>query len=134
MHTLFQTNFFGTVRITQEVIRKMKQHKLGRVIFVSSIVGVKPFVFGEFYAATNFAIEGLIGCLTPLMRTFNISITSVQPGPVKTEFHTNISENQQGSFSTVDEVHDTETKALIEDIFGKYMVSNAQEWQLGRGY
>lgn len=60
------------------------------------------------------------------------SITSVQPGPVKTEFQKNISENKQGSFSTENEVHDVETKALMEKYFGKFMASIAQEWQTGK--
>lgn len=132
MQTLFQTNFFGTVRITQEVIRKMREHKSGKVIFVSSLLGVEPVMFCDFYTATKFAIEGLVGCLAPLMRTFNISITSVQPGPVKTEFQKNITENKQGFFSTENEVCDIETKALMEKYFGKFMASIEQEWQTGK--
>ncbi|KAJ8033509.1 Retinol dehydrogenase 8 [Holothuria leucospilota] len=132
MQNLFQTNFFGTVRITQEVVRKMKEKRSGKIIFVSSLAGIEPFLFGDFYISTKFAIEGLVGCIAPLMRTFNISITSVQPGPVKTEFQTNISQNKQGSLSTEDEIHDAETKALMGKAFEKFMAALGPGWQTGK--
>ncbi|KAJ8033786.1 Retinol dehydrogenase 8 [Holothuria leucospilota] len=96
MQALFQTNFFGTMRITQEVVRKMKEEKSGHIIFISSIAGVMGFPFSEFYVASKFAVEGLVNSLAPVLRGFNVSVTSVEPGPVQTAFVTNIKQNQQG--------------------------------------
>ncbi|KAJ8024604.1 Retinol dehydrogenase 8 [Holothuria leucospilota] len=72
MQTVFQTNVFGTMRITQEVLKKMKEEKSGHIIFISSIIGVCPVPFCEMYIASKFAIEGLVGCLAPVLRGFNI--------------------------------------------------------------
>lgn len=99
MQALFQTNFFGTARITQEVVRKMKEQKSGHIIFVSSLGGIAPVPFNEFYIASKFAIEGLVGCMAPVLRGFNVSVTSVEPGPVQTAFIPNIKQNSQGEFS-----------------------------------
>lgn len=118
MQNLFQTNVFGTARITQEVLPDMKKRKSGQIIFISSIAGVKPFPFMDFYVASKFAIEGFVGNLAPVLHHFNISVTSVQPGPVKTSFATNVSGNKQGSF--VPESKPDETAALAEPFMTKY--------------
>ncbi|KAJ8033787.1 Retinol dehydrogenase 8 [Holothuria leucospilota] len=99
MQALFQTNFFGTARITQEVVRKMKEQKSGHIIFVSSLGGVTPVPFSDFYIASKFVVEGLVNCIAPVLRGFNVSVTSVEPGPVQTAFVPNIKENKQGEFS-----------------------------------
>ncbi|KAJ8033780.1 Retinol dehydrogenase 8 [Holothuria leucospilota] len=139
MQNLFQTNVFGTARITQEVLPDMKKRKSGQIIFISSVAGVKPFPFMDFYIASKFAIEGLVGNLAPLLHHFNIrisykstylpySVTSVQPGPVKTPFATNISDNKQGSFVPTSETDETE--ALIAPFmktFGQEFMSHIQD-------
>lgn len=38
-HELFQTNFFGTMRLTQEFVPQMKKQKSGVIIFVTSDAG-----------------------------------------------------------------------------------------------
>ncbi|XP_071837091.1 retinol dehydrogenase 8-like [Apostichopus japonicus] len=104
MQSLFQTNVFGTLRITQEVVKKMKERKSGHIIFISSIGGITPFPFTDFYIGTKFAIEGIAGSMAPLLRHYNIFVTCVEPGPVQTSITTNISKNNQGGITERDEV------------------------------
>ncbi|KAJ8033791.1 Retinol dehydrogenase 8 [Holothuria leucospilota] len=122
MQALFQTNFFGTSRITQEVVTHMKKRKTGHIIFISSMAGIKPFPFQDFYVASKFAIEGLVGNLAPLLRCFNIRITSVEPGPVRTSAGTNIEKNKQGRIPIGEESEEPEdeTMRLMKTFMAKY--------------
>lgn len=127
MQALFQTNFFGTVRLTQEITRKMKEQRSGKIIFISSIGGISPYIFLDFYIASKFAIEGLVGCLAPLLKTFNISVTSIQPGPVQTSFFANIKENKQGELSTPEAESDVVPKdAEMKELRDKLIANQMQ--------
>ncbi|KAJ8024601.1 Retinol dehydrogenase 8 [Holothuria leucospilota] len=127
MQTVFQTNVFGTMRITQEVMKKMKEKRSGHIIFISSILGVFPVPFCDIYIASKFAIEGLVGCLAPVLRAFNISVTDIQPGPVDTPGLENIIKNKLGSFEQegnpkLDLKVDKETHAMKLAYWDKFMV------------
>ncbi|KAJ8030459.1 Retinol dehydrogenase 8 [Holothuria leucospilota] len=132
MQKLFQTNVFGTARMTQEVLPDMKKRKSGQIIFISSIGGIKPFPFADFYVSSKFAVEGLVGNLAPVLRHFNISVTSVQPGPVKTSFSANIDDNKQGNLGQAASGSETdETTALLGTFLTNYMATFGAYEQTG---
>src|SRR5882672_331215 len=54
----FETNFFGTLRVTQQVVPILRRQGSGRIVNISSILGVIPGPFMGIYTATNHAIEG----------------------------------------------------------------------------
>ncbi|KAJ8033790.1 Retinol dehydrogenase 8 [Holothuria leucospilota] len=133
MQALFQTNFFGTARITQEVVTHMKKRKSGHIIFISSLGGIKPFPFMDFYVASKFAIEGLVGNLAPLLRCFNIRVTSVEPGPVKTPVLVNMEKNNQGRmpFGEENKESEDENMRLMKTYMAKYFAPFAVMKQTG---
>src|SRR5205085_12264782 len=55
---LFDTNLFGSMRMTRAVLPQMREQGSGRIINVSSVLGLVPAPFGALYAATQPAIEG----------------------------------------------------------------------------
>jgi NAD(P)-dependent dehydrogenase (short-subunit alcohol dehydrogenase family) len=55
---LFETNLFGSIRMTRAVLPQMREQGSGRVINVSSVLGLVPAPFGALYSATKHAIEG----------------------------------------------------------------------------
>ncbi len=55
---LFETNFFGLVRLTREVLPYLRAQGSGRIINVGSVLGFLPAPYGAFYAASKHAVEG----------------------------------------------------------------------------
>lgn len=55
---IFDTNFFGIVRMTRAVVPHMRREGSGRIINIGSVVGFLPMPYGALYAATKHAIEG----------------------------------------------------------------------------
>ena len=56
---LFDVNFFGAARVTDEVLPLMRAARSGRVVFVSSVVGFLPAPYMGYYAASKHALEAL---------------------------------------------------------------------------
>ncbi|XP_024601822.1 retinol dehydrogenase 8 [Neophocaena asiaeorientalis asiaeorientalis] len=86
MQNVFDTNFFGAVRLVKAVLPGMKRRRQGHIVVVSSVMGLQGVVFNEVYAASKFAMEGFFESLAVQLLQFNIFISLVEPGPVATEF------------------------------------------------
>nr|XP_036855057.1 retinol dehydrogenase 8 isoform X3 [Manis javanica] len=86
MQNIFDTNFFGAVRLVKAVLPGMKRRRQGHIVVVSSVMGLQGVVFNEVYAASKFALEGFFESLAVQLLQFNIFITLVEPGPVATGF------------------------------------------------
>jgi short-subunit dehydrogenase len=79
------TNFFGTVRVIQAVLPMMRQQNRGKIINISSIGGLMALPFNSAYAASKFAIEGYSEALRYELLPFNILVSLVEPGQVRTD-------------------------------------------------
>ncbi|XP_051011738.1 retinol dehydrogenase 8 [Acomys russatus] len=86
MQNVFNTNFFGAVRLVKAVLPGMKRRRQGHIVVVSSVMGLQGIMFNDVYAASKFALEGFFESLAIQLRQFNIFISMVEPGPVTTEF------------------------------------------------
>lgn len=82
----FAVNFYGVVRVTRAVVSGMRVNSRGRIISVTSMNGVVAMPFSDAYNAAKFAVEGLMEGLAPVLRSFGISISVLEPGPVRTSF------------------------------------------------
>lgn len=81
---LFETNFFGVVRMTQAVLPAMRAQGWGRIVTISSVLGFLPAPFMSMYAATKHAIEGWSESLDHEVRGFGIRAIAVEPGFTRT--------------------------------------------------
>ena len=81
---LFQTNFFGVMRMTNAVLPLMRARRAGTVINMSSSGGVAALPFAALYCATKFALEGYTEALRHELRPFGVAAVLVAPGPVST--------------------------------------------------
>lgn len=92
MKKVFETNFFGTVRMIKEVMPDMKKRRAGHIIVMSSVMGLQGVVFNDVYTASKFAIEGFCESMAVQLLKFNVKLSLIEPGPVHTEFETKMLE------------------------------------------
>lgn len=83
---LFDVNYFGAMRITQEVLPWMRKQEKGRIIQIGSRCGFRPIPSLTVYCASKAALlntsEGMAATLSP----FGVLVSIVEPGPVNTKF------------------------------------------------
>ena len=86
---LFETNVFGSIRTTRAVLPHMREQGSGRIINVSSVLGLVPAPFMALYAATKHAIEGYSESLDHEVREHGVRVLLVEPGYTNTAFDAN---------------------------------------------
>lgn len=82
----FNTNVFGLINLTQEVLPLMRKQKSGHIINISSIAGLIANPGVGIYNASKFALEGLSEALAAEVAPFDIKVSIVEPGPFRTNF------------------------------------------------
>lgn len=80
------TNFFGAVRMTKAVLPIMREQEGGRIVNVSSGVGVGYLPTGAYYAASKAALQIWSDTLDTEVAPFGIRSTVVMPGSTNTSF------------------------------------------------
>ena len=88
-HAIFDTNFFGIVRMTRAIVPHMRQHGNGRIINIGSVLGFLPMPYGALYAATKHAVAGYSESLDHELRTRGIRVSVIEPAYTKTQFDAN---------------------------------------------
>nr|XP_009298064.1 retinol dehydrogenase 8-like isoform X2 [Danio rerio] len=117
MQDLFNTNFFGLVRLVKELLPQMKKRQSGHIIVMSSVLGIQGLLFNDLYAASKFAVEGFCESLAVQAMKFNVKMTLVEPGPVVTEFERKVYEEAETmDLSETDE----ETAQIFRQIYLPY--------------
>jgi NAD(P)-dependent dehydrogenase (short-subunit alcohol dehydrogenase family) len=87
---LFDVNVFGVLRMTSAVLPVMRRQRGGRIINLSSVLGLIPAPYSAVYASTKHAIEGYSESLDHELRTFGIRVVLVEPAYTKTSFEENV--------------------------------------------
>jgi NAD(P)-dependent dehydrogenase (short-subunit alcohol dehydrogenase family) len=83
---VFETNVFGLLRLTRAVLPHLRKQRSGHVVNISSIGGLVGLPGWGIYNATKFAVEGLSEALATEVTSLGIGVTSVEPGPFRTDF------------------------------------------------
>lgn len=78
-------NYFGVVHVLQSALPYMRDQRSGQIINISSVAGYEPFPHLETYVASKFALEGLTESLASHLAPWNIRVSLIEPGGVKTE-------------------------------------------------
>jgi NAD(P)-dependent dehydrogenase (short-subunit alcohol dehydrogenase family) len=84
----FETNFFGVIRVTQNVLPVMRtpQNGGGIIVNVSSINGLVAFPVISAYVGTKFALEGLSESIAYELEPFEIKVILIEPGAIGSNF------------------------------------------------
>lgn len=83
---LMDTNFFGTLWVTQAVLPVLRAQRGGHLLQISSIAGIAAWPMLSLYHASKWAIEGLSDGLSQEVAQFGIRVTLVEPGPYRTDW------------------------------------------------
>jgi short-subunit dehydrogenase len=86
-----ETNFWGTIKVTNAVLPHFRKQKFGKIITVGSIVGLVSFPNAAYYAASKHALEGYFKALRYELNEFNISVAMIEPSAFKTSIMDNSS-------------------------------------------
>ena len=82
---VFDINVFGTMAVTQAVLKYMRTARRGRIVIVTSIGGQIGSLAVSAYCATKFAQEGFGESLAQEVIPFGIYVSLVEPAIIKTE-------------------------------------------------
>lgn len=85
----FETNVFGTQELTNGVLPAMRRQGEGRVIQISSLLGIVSLAYRGAYNASKFALEALSDTLRLELRGTNIHVVLIEPGPITSKFRDN---------------------------------------------
>jgi short-subunit dehydrogenase len=78
----FEVNVLGTLNVIQTVVLQMSQRRNGRIIIMSSIVGLFTPMFFNPYAGTKAALESMAASLRNELKYFNIDTVVINPGRI----------------------------------------------------
>lgn len=93
----FETNVFGLLELTNAIIPIMRRQGHGRIIQISSILGIVSLPFRGAYNAAKAAVESLTDALRIELHDSHIYVSLIEPGPIESEFRSNalqISDNE----------------------------------------
>lgn len=83
---MIDTNIKGLLFVTKQILPGMVERKSGHIINIGSVAGHETYPFGNVYAATKFAVNGLTKSIRMDVLDKNIKVSTVDPGLVETEF------------------------------------------------
>lgn len=86
---LFEVNVFGVIRMTNAVLPHMRAQGAGRIVNVSSVMGLIPAPFMAVYAGTKHAIEGYSESVDHEVREYGVRVMVVEPAYTSTGFEAN---------------------------------------------
>lgn len=87
---MFDVNLFGLIRTTRAVLPLMRSRKSGRIVNISSVMGLIPAPFMALYGASKHAVEGYSESLDHEVRGQGIRIVLVEPAFTRTAFDRNL--------------------------------------------
>jgi short-subunit dehydrogenase len=86
MEQMMDVNYMGTVRCTKAVLPYMLEANSGHIVNIASLAGKIGTAKSSGYSASKHAVLGFTNSLRQELKTTNIYITAVNPGPIDTPF------------------------------------------------
>ncbi|MBI4345673.1 MAG: SDR family oxidoreductase [Elusimicrobia bacterium] len=85
----FEVNFFGALFLTRRLLPALRTSR-GRILNLSSILGLASFPLSSPYAASKFALEGWSEALYYELAPHGVQVGLVEPGGFRTKFSDNL--------------------------------------------
>jgi NAD(P)-dependent dehydrogenase (short-subunit alcohol dehydrogenase family) len=93
--SLFDVNLFGVFRMTKAVLPTMRRQGSGRIVNISSVMGLIPAPFMALYGASKHALEGYSESLDHEIRATGVRVVLVEPAYTRTSFEGNVYQADQ---------------------------------------
>lgn len=99
---VFETNYFGIIRVTNAVLPFMRKQNAGTVVNIGSAGGKIGIPFQGHYCASKFAVEGLSETMMHELKPFGIRVILIEPGDIETTIwrNTRTEPNSQSPYFT----------------------------------
>ncbi|MGH3647898.1 MAG: 3-oxoacyl-ACP reductase FabG [Micromonosporaceae bacterium] len=110
---VIDTNLTGAFRCAKRAASKMLRARRGRIIFISSVVGLSGAPGQVNYAASKAGLVGMARSIARELGSRNITANVVAPGPIETEMTAQLTDKRReeilggvplGRFASTDEV------------------------------
>lgn len=85
----FAVNLFGTHQLTCGVLPLLRQGRGGRIVTISSVLGLVAFPWQGAYNASKYALEGLTDTLRLELHDSPVKVSLIEPGPIRSRFRHN---------------------------------------------
>lgn len=87
---IFETNFFGVLRVIGAAAPKMREQRSGTIVNVSSLSGMVATPFSGIYSASKYALEATSEVLYYELHPFGIRVLLIEPGGFETRMEENV--------------------------------------------
>ena len=115
----FETNVFGTHELTCLVLPMFRAAGTGRIVQISSLLGLVCLAYRGAYNASKFALEALSDTLRLELRGTDIHVALVEPGPIKTRFRENSLAAFRAHIDPTTSAHRERYEALLARLLGQ---------------
>jgi len=100
---IMEVDYFGTIAITKNLLPHFISRKAGHYVTITSITGVVATPYRTGYAAAKHALHGFFDALRAELWTYNINVTLVLPGWVRTLVSVNALSGDGSQHNEMDE-------------------------------
>lgn len=116
---VMDVNFFGSVALTKAVLPSMIEKEAGHIVVTSSVMGKFGTRLRSTYASSKHALHGYFDCLRQEVQQYNINITLVCPGFIKTDVTKNALE---GDGSKYNQMGQGQQQGMSPDVFAEKLL------------
>lgn len=99
--SVLDSNLTGGFRVAKRAVKAMMKARSGRIIFISSIVGIGGQAGQANYAASKAGLHGLARSLAKEFSSRNITVNVVAPGPIATDMTAALTDAQLEAMTSV---------------------------------
>lgn len=105
LRRLMEINYFGSAALTKAILPHMTEMKSGHIIVTSSVAGKIGTKYRSGYAASKHAVQGFFNSLRQEMYGYNIAVTLLCPGFIKTDISKNALTADGKKFGKMGDAH-----------------------------
>jgi len=99
--SVIDANLTGGFRVAKRAVKAMMKPRWGRIIFISSIVGIGGQAGQANYAASKAGLHGLARSLAKEFASRNVTVNVVAPGPIETDMTAALTEDQLAALTGI---------------------------------